>query len=65
VKNVYIIWIKIDETLPKIELKGEYQTRKEARKAAQQILSNIKIEIINASKKQDSMKPLATAKVMR
>ncbi|MDH7477505.1 MAG: hypothetical protein QHH17_03885 [Candidatus Bathyarchaeota archaeon] len=62
---MYIIWIKIDETLPKIELKGEYQTRKEARKAAQQILSNIKIEIINASKKQDSMKPLATAKVMR
>jgi REP element-mobilizing transposase RayT len=65
VKNVYIIWIKIDETLPKIELKGEYQTKKEAKKAAQQILSNIKFEIVNASIKQNSVKALATAKATR
>jgi REP element-mobilizing transposase RayT len=65
VKNVYIVWVKIDDTLPKIELKGEYQTRKEAKKAAQQILSNIKFEIVNASIKQNSVKALATAKAAR
>ncbi|MEM3700370.1 MAG: hypothetical protein QXL57_05840 [Candidatus Bathyarchaeia archaeon] len=62
---MYIIWIKIDETLPKIELKGEYQTRKEAKKAAKQIIGNIKVEIINASQMRDSIKPLATAKAIR
>jgi hypothetical protein len=65
VKNVYIIWIKIDETLPKIELKGEYQTRSEAKKAAQQILSDIKVEVVNASEKRGSIKALATAKAMQ
>jgi REP element-mobilizing transposase RayT len=65
VKNVYIVWVKIDDTLPKIELKGEYQTRKEAKKAAQQILSNIKFEIVNTSIKQNSVKALATAKAAR
>jgi hypothetical protein len=59
---VYIVWIKIDETLPKIELKGEYQTRREAKKAAQQILNGIKVEIVNASIKRESLKALATAK---
>ncbi|MDI6805678.1 MAG: hypothetical protein QMD20_03315 [Candidatus Bathyarchaeia archaeon] len=62
---MYIIWIKIDETLPKIELKGEYQTREEAKKAAQKILNDIKVEIVSASKKQDSIKALATAKTIR
>jgi REP element-mobilizing transposase RayT len=62
---VYIVWVKIDDTLPKIELKGEYQTRKEAKKAAQQILSNIKFEIVNTSIKQNSVKALATAKAAR
>jgi REP element-mobilizing transposase RayT len=65
VKNVYIVWVKIDDTLPKIELKGEYQTRKEAKKAAQQILSNIKFEIVNASIKRNPVKALATAKAAR
>ena len=62
---MYIVWVKIDDTLPKIELKGEYQTRKEAKKAAQQILSNIKFEIVNASIKRNSVKALATAKAAR
>ncbi|MGC8895233.1 MAG: hypothetical protein ACP5LB_00495 [Candidatus Bathyarchaeia archaeon] len=62
---MYIVWIKIDETLPKIELKGEYQTRSEAKKAAQQILSDIKVEIVNASEKRGSIKALATAKAMQ
>lgn len=62
---MYVIWIKIDETLPKIELKGEYQTRKEARKAAQQIIDDIKVEIVNASQKRNAIKSLATAKAIR
>jgi len=62
---VYIVWVTIDDTLPKIELKGEYQTRKEAEEAAQQILSDIKFEIVNLSIKRNSVKALATAKAAR
>ncbi|MEM3696060.1 MAG: hypothetical protein QXQ94_00960 [Candidatus Bathyarchaeia archaeon] len=62
---MYIIWVKIDETLPKIELKGEYQTKREAKMAAKQAISNIKVEIVNASQKRDYIKPLATAKAIR
>lgn len=61
---MYIIWMKIDETFPKIELKGEYQTRKEAKMAAQQIISNIKVEIVNASLTRKPVKALATAKAI-
>jgi REP element-mobilizing transposase RayT len=64
-EKLYIVWIKIDETLPKIELRGEYQTRREAKKAAKQILGNVKVEIVNASIRRDSIKALATTRARR
>jgi hypothetical protein len=65
VKILYAVWIKIDETLPWIELKGEYQTRRMAKKAADEVLNNIEIKIVNASENRESLKALATAKTTR
>jgi hypothetical protein len=43
---LYALWIKVDETLPLIELKDEYPTRKVAKKAAQKIPGNIKVRVV-------------------
>jgi len=56
VKNLYTAWIKIDETLPWIEIQRDYATKKEAKKAAKKVLSNAKIKIAKIS---------ATTKVSR
>ncbi|MGC9345399.1 MAG: hypothetical protein ACP5ER_01220 [Candidatus Bathyarchaeales archaeon] len=62
VKNLYAVWIKIDETLPWIELKGTYQTRNEARKAAKKFLNNIEIRIVEMPEKRRRIKAIATVK---
>jgi hypothetical protein len=62
VKNLYAIWIKIDETLPWIELKEVYQTRKEANKAAEDFLKGLHMRIVEMPVKWNLMKALATAK---
>jgi len=65
VKSLYAVWIEIDEPLPWIELKGEYRTRKEAKKAANEFLNNIRIKIVKVSEKRMRFKVLATAKTTR
>jgi hypothetical protein len=65
VKNLYTVWIRIDETLPWIELKGKYQTRKEAKKRAEELLISTKTRIIEIPEKKRPMKPLAIAKTAR
>jgi len=54
VKNLYTVWIKINETLPWIELENEYQTRVEARKEVDKILNNTKIRIVSEQKSKTS-----------
>jgi len=46
---LYTAWIKIDETLPWIEIQRDYATKKEAKKAAKKVLSNAKIKIAKIS----------------
>jgi hypothetical protein len=60
VKNLYAVWIKIDETLPWIELKTIYQTRREAKKAAKNLLTSIEVKIVATPEKRKQMKALAT-----
>ena len=62
VKNVYTVWIKINETLPWIELENEYQTRVEARKEVEKILKNAKIRIVSEQKKAKRVKVLVAIK---
>lgn len=65
VKNLYTAWIKFDESLPWIELKGEYLTQGEAKKATEKILKSTKIKIVKLSEKKEPIKALVTAKVRR
>ncbi len=62
VKNLYAVWIKIDETLPWIELKRTYQTRREAKEAVENFLNSVKIRFVKVPEKRIQMKALATIK---
>jgi hypothetical protein len=60
-----MVWIKIDETLPWIELKGEHQTRKVAKKTAEETLNRVRIKIVRAPEKRAPVKVLARTNTMR
>jgi hypothetical protein len=57
---MYTVWIKINETLPWIELEGIYQTRKEAKEAAEKFLNSIDTKIVELPAKKKRVKALAT-----
>jgi hypothetical protein len=59
VKNLYAVWIKIDETLPWIELKGKYRTKREAKKAARDVLDRVEIRVVEMPEKKRVVKALA------
>jgi len=59
---LYAVWVKIDDTLPWIELKGTYQTRGEAGKAAEEALNNARIKLAKVAETGKRMKALATVK---
>jgi len=65
VAGLYTVWIRINETLPWIELKGEYPTRREAKQAAQQALKNTLLKIVNIPQESRSIKALATTRISR
>lgn len=53
---MYSAWIKIDESLPWIELEETFQTKAEAQKAAKEMLSNAKIKISKLPKQEKKIK---------
>ena len=44
--KTYTAWIKIDDSLPWIELKEAFQTKAEAQDSAKEKLSAVKIKIV-------------------
>jgi hypothetical protein len=42
---MYSAWIKLDDSLPWIELEKAFQTKAEAQKAVQEVLSKAQIKI--------------------
>jgi hypothetical protein len=62
VKSLYAVLVKIDETLPWVELKRTYQTRKEAKKAAEDFRNSLQMKIMAIPEKSRSVKPLAIAR---
>ena len=52
VHKLYVVWIKIDEILPWIELEGKYRTKKEARRVAKENLNEIQMKIVNLPEKK-------------
>jgi len=59
---LYAIWVKVDETLPWIELSGTYQTKEEARKMVRELLSKIKVKIVKVEKERRKMKAVVVVK---
>lgn len=58
--RMYIVWIKIDEKLPWIELTGGYRTRRQAKKAAEEILNRAETKIIEIPNKKHRAQKLTT-----
>jgi len=59
---MYAVWVKIDRTLPWIELEGTYQTEREARKAAKDFLKTVEVRIVKVGVKHKPLKAVVTAK---
>jgi hypothetical protein len=49
---MYSAWIKIDDSLPWIELEEAFRTKAEAQKAAKELLSKTKIRIAELPKQE-------------
>jgi len=49
---MYSAWIKIDDSLPWIELEEAFHTKTEAKKAVKEILSKAKIKIAKLPKEK-------------
>jgi RNase H-fold protein (predicted Holliday junction resolvase) len=62
VEKLYNILMKIDDTLPWIEMKGTYQTQKEAREAAQGFLNSVQIKVVEVSERNKTVKALTSLK---
>jgi hypothetical protein len=62
VKKLYVIWIKIDENLPWIELKGAYPTKSQAQEAAKEFLNRIRTRIVKLPEKRRKMEALVKIK---
>jgi hypothetical protein len=59
VKALYIVWVKVDESLPWIELKGIYRTRKAAKEAARELFGGAAIKVVRVNVKAEGIRTLA------
>lgn len=57
---MYAVWIKIDETLPWIELKGKYRTKREAKNTAKEILLRTEMRIVEIPERERRVEALVT-----
>jgi hypothetical protein len=62
---LYTALIRVDQNLPWIELKGEYETRKEARHAAKEAIRKIAVMVVNIPQEKRPLKALAVMKAGR
>lgn len=53
---MYSAWIKIDDSLPWIELEESFQTKAEAQRTVKDILSKAKIKISKLPKQEKQIK---------
>jgi hypothetical protein len=57
---MYSAWVKIDDSLPWIELKDAFQTKTEAREAVKEKLSKAKIKIVEMPPRKNPIKASIT-----
>jgi hypothetical protein len=61
-KYMYTTWIKIDESLPWIELKETFQTKTQAQEAMKEKLNKVKIKIVKMPTKKKPIEASITLK---
>ena len=59
---MYTAWIKIDESLPWLELKETFQTKTQAQEAMKEKLSEVKIKIVKVPTKKKTTEASITLK---
>jgi hypothetical protein len=59
---MYSAWVKIDDSLPWIELKEAFQTKNEAQEAIKEKLSKVKIKIVEMPPRNNPIKASITVK---
>jgi hypothetical protein len=59
---MYVVCIRIDDTLPWIELKGSYQTRSEAIRAVEDFRSRMQTKIVSMPEKSKTLNAIAIAR---
>ena len=59
---MYSAWVKIDDSLPWIELKEAFQTKTEAQEAIKEKLSKVKIKIVEMPLRKNQIKASITVK---
>ena len=59
---MFTVMVRIDDTLPWIELKRSYQTRKEARQAAEDFLKSMQMKVVAMPEKALTIKQMASVK---
>ena len=57
---MYSAWIKIDDSLPWIELKEVFQTKNEAQEAIKEKLSKVKIQVVEVPPRKNRIKASIT-----
>jgi hypothetical protein len=62
---VYTVLIRVNESLPWIELEGEYATRREARHAAQDAIRNIAVMVVSTPQERRTSKAFAVVRAER
>jgi hypothetical protein len=59
---MYSAWVKIDDSLPWIELKEAFQTKTEAQEAIKEKLNKVKIKIVEMPQRKNQIKASITVK---
>jgi hypothetical protein len=59
---MYSAWVKIDESLPWIELKEAFQTKNEAQEAIKEKLRKVKVKIVAIPPQKKPIKASITVK---
>ena len=62
---MYCIWIRVDDTLPWIELKGEYETKEKAKQAGQTVTGRIAVRLVKLSQERRLAESLVTVRARR
>jgi hypothetical protein len=61
----YAVWVKVDKTLPWIELDGTYDTLPDAWRAVERFKKNLKLKVVESPKLLEEKGVVAVPRVSR